>query len=116
MLICIAWMSVPASAVTRQAPGTPIEQSVSNWISASWEDAAEALGAYYVLYTYMVPISLFVTIEISRLAQALFMFWDDEMMSPQGERMKPSNSNLNEDLGRVRGRPAVRCGQGQTTC
>ena len=50
----------------------------------------------------MIPISLFVTIEITRLTQALFMFSDNEMRSPQGERMRPNNSNLNEDLGRVR--------------
>ena len=57
--------------------------------------------SYFILYTYMIPISLFVTIEISRLTQALFMFSDNEMRSPQGERMRPNNSNLNEDLGRV---------------
>jgi magnesium-transporting ATPase (P-type) len=50
----------------------------------------------------MIPISLFVTIEISRLTQALFMYSDNEMMSSTGQRMRPNNSNLNEDLGRVR--------------
>jgi len=32
---------------------------------------------YYILYSYMIPISLFVTIEIARVIQALYMYWDE---------------------------------------
>jgi len=75
-----------------------------------WLDDANTAGqeggisalSYFVLYTYMIPISLFVTIEISRVVQAIFMYSDDDMASADGKiRMRPQNSNLNEDLGRV---------------
>jgi phospholipid-translocating P-type ATPase (flippase) len=56
---------------------------------------------YFVLYTYMIPISLFVTIEICRIVQAWFMTWDKEMRSEDGIPMTVKNSNLNEDLGAV---------------
>ena len=66
------------------------------WVATPKQQAgALQTLSYFVLYTYMIPISLFVTIEISRLTQALFMFSDDDMMSPLGERMRPNNSNLN---------------------
>ena len=56
---------------------------------------------YFVLYTYMIPISLFVTIEFCRIIQAWFMMWDKEMRSEDGVSMTVKNSNLNEDLGAV---------------
>ena len=31
---------------------------------------------YFILFSYMIPISLFVTIELSRMIQALYMYWD----------------------------------------
>jgi phospholipid-translocating ATPase len=52
--------------------------------------------SYFVLFTYTIPISLFVTVEIVRLAQAVFMLWDDQM--PDNT---PRNSNANENLGLV---------------
>lgn len=65
--------------------------------------------AYFVLYTYVIPISLFVTMEIVRLGQAQFMMWDNTMKtvfknadgSDLVVQMKANNSNLNEDLGAV---------------
>ena len=109
----------------------PGNKSAAWYIDWNWTGlqvgGAHAL-TYYILYTYMVPISLFVTIEISRLCQALFMYWDNVrkntsrpfscctyliltyfclfvlqgMMSKENIRMVARNSNLNEDLGRVR--------------
>jgi phospholipid-transporting ATPase len=63
--------------------------------------------AYFTIFTYVIPISLFVTIELCRLGQAAYMVWDVKMMArrerPDGTfemiPMKVNNSNLNEDLG-----------------
>ncbi|KAJ3192220.1 hypothetical protein HK101_006874 [Irineochytrium annulatum] len=73
-----------------------------------------AFFTYFTLYTYVIPISLFVTIELARLAQGRFMIWDKKMMlmrkpaASQGSdapvekiRMKANNTNLNEELGAV---------------
>ncbi|KAK9718572.1 hypothetical protein K7432_005422 [Basidiobolus ranarum] len=56
---------------------------------------------FFVIYTYVIPISVFVTVEIVRVVQIVFMNWDDQMRAPNGDRMKPQSSNLNEDLGVV---------------
>jgi magnesium-transporting ATPase (P-type) len=52
----------------------------------------------------MIPISLWVTLELVKVGQAKFMEWDLEMTQefangPEG--MKAKTSNLNEELGRV---------------
>jgi P-type E1-E2 ATPase len=57
--------------------------------------------AFYVLYSFVVPISVFVSMELVRVAQASFMMWDDGMKSASGKPMRVHNSNLNEDLGAV---------------
>jgi phospholipid-translocating P-type ATPase (flippase) len=49
----------------------------------------------------MVPLSLFVSIELVRLAQGKFMEWDEQMFSSTGVPMIVKNTNLNEDLGKI---------------
>ncbi|KAI8057109.1 hypothetical protein BDF22DRAFT_617084 [Syncephalis plumigaleata] len=56
---------------------------------------------FFVVYSFVIPISVFVSVELVRVAQASFMSWDDEMKSSTGRAMKVHNSNLNEDLGAV---------------
>jgi phospholipid-transporting ATPase len=61
--------------------------------------------SFFALYTYVIPISLFVTIELVRLGQATFMVWDSKMeyCRQDGNKipMRVNNSNLNEDLGAI---------------
>ncbi|KAI8598926.1 hypothetical protein EDD21DRAFT_308713 [Dissophora ornata] len=66
---------------------------------------------FYVVYTFVIPISVFISVEMCRVVQALWMIWDEEMRSynegplSQAEleeiAMHVRNSNLNEDLGAV---------------
>lgn len=58
-------------------------------------------GTFYILYTYMIPISLFVTIEIVRLVLAQYMGWDEKMTTADGRGCVARNSNLHEDLGAI---------------
>jgi phospholipid-transporting ATPase len=63
--------------------------------------------SFFTLYTYVIPISLFVTIELVRLGQATYMVWDPKMKlqrenldgSVTEVPMRVNNSNLNEELG-----------------
>jgi phospholipid-transporting ATPase len=63
--------------------------------------------SFFTLYTYVIPISLFVTIELVRLGQATYMVWDPKMKmdrenldgSTTSVPMRVNNSNLNEELG-----------------
>ena len=61
------------------------------------EHAGIHLLSYFILYTYMIPISLFVTVEVVRLVQAVYMAWDTLRMPG----MVPRNSNANENLGMI---------------
>jgi magnesium-transporting ATPase (P-type) len=57
---------------------------------------------FWILYSYLVPISLFVTLEIVKFWQGfVFINSDPEMRDGSGEAAKCRNSNLNEDLGKI---------------
>ncbi|KAJ6239211.1 putative phospholipid-transporting atpase [Anaeramoeba flamelloides] len=60
------------------------------------------VGSYFILYSYLIPISLYVTVEMVRIVQSLFMYWDVELIDEKtGKRAHARNSNLNEELGQV---------------
>mmetsp|Transcript_30701 Transcript_30701/g.77025 ORF Transcript_30701/g.77025 Transcript_30701/m.77025 type:complete len:1146 (-) Transcript_30701:11-3448(-) len=57
---------------------------------------------FLILYNNMIPISLYVSIEMVRIMQAYFLNEDRLMYDPATEsRMIPRTSNLNEELGQV---------------
>jgi len=61
--------------------------------------------SYFILMSYMIPISLFVTIELCKVAQAQWMTWDHEMFEWMNEKWvhcTPNTSNLNEQLSAVK--------------
>ena len=73
---------------------------------------------FWVLYSYLVPISLYVSMEIVKFLQgALFIDRDTAMRDPAtGEFAAARNTNLNEDLGMARppfpSLPGAACGVG----
>mmetsp|Transcript_7573 Transcript_7573/g.22355 ORF Transcript_7573/g.22355 Transcript_7573/m.22355 type:complete len:1298 (+) Transcript_7573:304-4197(+) len=57
---------------------------------------------YWLLFSYLVPISLFVTIEIVKFVQGNFINNDPDMrVEGTDDWAKARNSNIIEDLGRV---------------
>ncbi|CUG93673.1 phospholipid-transporting ATPase 1-like protein, putative [Bodo saltans] len=61
--------------------------------------------SYFILLSYLIPISLFVTIELCKVAQAKMMGWDEEMfefMNGKWYGCIPNTSNLNEQLSQVK--------------
>lgn len=57
---------------------------------------------FWILFSYLVPISLFVSMEIVKFWQGLYILMDEEMKDfDTGEPAKARNSALNEDLGQV---------------
>jgi phospholipid-translocating P-type ATPase (flippase) len=102
---------------------TSVSDRVDLWVVEWYLGAAtDSLGknfadyfvSFFSLYTYVIPISLFVSIELVRLGQGRFMMWDSKMTllrkpaagapedeKPQKVRMKANNTNLNEDLGAI---------------
>jgi len=56
---------------------------------------------YFVLLNSIIPLSLVVSMELSVLAQALFMMWDHDMRSEERGGMLVMSSGLNSELGLV---------------
>lgn len=55
-----------------------------------------------VLYGYLIPIALYVSLEVVRVAQALFIVYDAEMYDPATDkRARVKSPGLNEELGQV---------------
>ena len=60
---------------------------------------------YFILMSYLIPISLFVTIELCKVAQGLLMRFDHEMMEWMNHKWTtcvPNTTNLNEQLAQVK--------------
>ena len=61
------------------------------------------LFTYWVAYSHMIPISLYVMIEVLKLVQASLIKWDSQMWNEE-KNIKPAeckNSDLIEELGQV---------------
>ncbi|BFZ00490.1 hypothetical protein BsWGS_03529 [Bradybaena similaris] len=64
--------------------------------------AVETALAFMVLYNYIIPISLYVTVEVQKFLGSLFFGMDIEMFDATiGERAQANTSDLNEELGQV---------------
>jgi len=71
------------------------------WYIKSANNDYKSIFTYYILYTYSIPISMFVSLEIVRVVQAQFIHLDAQMISTTHGKAKTNNSNLNEELGSV---------------
>ncbi|KAJ3584846.1 hypothetical protein NHX12_015341, partial [Muraenolepis orangiensis] len=58
--------------------------------------------AYMVLFNYIIPVSMYVTVEMQKFLGSYFIMWDDDMWDKElGERAIVNTSDLNEELGQV---------------
>ncbi|XDV15530.1 hypothetical protein PO909_015597 [Leuciscus waleckii] len=58
--------------------------------------------AYMVLFNYIIPVSMYVTVEMQKFLGSYFILWDDDMFDEElGERPLVNTSDLNEELGQV---------------
>ncbi|KAF4520666.1 hypothetical protein B566_EDAN006342 [Ephemera danica] len=58
--------------------------------------------SFVVLFNYIIPISLYVTMELQKFLGSLFFVWDVEMYSAElDEHAIANTSDLNEELGQV---------------
>ncbi|XP_020622281.1 probable phospholipid-transporting ATPase IF isoform X1 [Orbicella faveolata] len=57
---------------------------------------------FLILFNYVIPISLYVTVELQKFIGALFFAWDVKMyMEETDERAIANTSDLNEELGQI---------------
>ncbi|CAH2075970.1 unnamed protein product, partial [Iphiclides podalirius] len=60
------------------------------------------LFSFLLLYYYIIPMSLYVTIELYKFIGALFIGWDEELRCEEtGQPAMANTSDLNEELGQV---------------
>uniref|UniRef100_A0A095AL38 Putative phospholipid-transporting ATPase IF n=1 Tax=Schistosoma haematobium TaxID=6185 RepID=A0A095AL38_SCHHA len=65
----------------------------------AWNVFQELLG-FVVLYNYIIPISLYVTIEMQKFIGSLFFEWDLNLYDERiNERAKANTSDLIEEMG-----------------
>uniref|UniRef100_A0A0N7ZAC6 Phospholipid-transporting ATPase n=1 Tax=Scylla olivacea TaxID=85551 RepID=A0A0N7ZAC6_SCYOL len=58
--------------------------------------------SYAIVLNTVVPISLYVSVEVIRLCQSFLINWDDEMYySPNKTHAKARTTTLNEELGQI---------------
>jgi len=55
---------------------------------------------YFAIFSYFIPISIVVSLEVAKLAKAVFMMWDNQF-SVNGQGLSVKNSNLNDELART---------------
>ncbi|KAI8811238.1 hypothetical protein BJ742DRAFT_798686, partial [Cladochytrium replicatum] len=113
----VRYMGLERQERAREAAGETVDYAVE-WYLGPQDRSFSAhilttVFSYFGIYTYVIPISLFVSMEVVRLAQGRFMFWDklmeairpendwDPAAKPVKYKMKPNNTGLNEDLGAV---------------
>ena len=58
--------------------------------------------SYLILFSYIIPISIYVTLEVQRVIGSMFIIWDRDLLDPAtGEPAKVNSSDLNEELGQI---------------
>ncbi|KAF9911254.1 hypothetical protein BX616_010633 [Lobosporangium transversale] len=69
------FLNPPAAWYTTQEGSEFVEQPTSARLFVG------QLMNFYVIYTFVIPISVFISVELCRVVQALWMIWDEEMRS-----------------------------------
>lgn len=69
---------------------------------AAWKSGALMFWSYIIIMNTLVPISLYVSVEIIRLGQSLFINWDRSMYyAPKNQASEARTTTLNEELGQI---------------
>ncbi|XP_020907982.1 probable phospholipid-transporting ATPase IF isoform X2 [Exaiptasia diaphana] len=70
--------------------------------SATFKRVVENFLIFLILYNYVIPISLYVTVELQKFIGALFFVWDVKMYNEDTDEKAIANtSDLNEELGQI---------------
>ncbi|XP_034184560.1 phospholipid-transporting ATPase IF isoform X1 [Osmia lignaria lignaria] len=84
-------------------------EETANWTLYVGKDGTVTLYSlvtdfltFTVLYNYIVPISLYVTIELQKFFSSFFFSWDIDMYDENSDQSALTNtSDLNEELGQI---------------
>ena len=80
-------------------------QRPRHWYLASRGQNAESLMSdgvsYLILFSYIVPASLYVTLEIQRVVNSMFIIWDRDLVTGGSDPPMVNCSDINEELGQI---------------
>uniref|UniRef100_A0A4X1VZN2 Phospholipid-transporting ATPase n=1 Tax=Sus scrofa TaxID=9823 RepID=A0A4X1VZN2_PIG len=72
------------------------------YVSSSVVSATLIFWSYFIILNTMVPISLYVSVEIIRLGNSFYINWDQKMFyEPKNTPARARTTTLNEELGQV---------------
>ncbi|XP_023583104.1 phospholipid-transporting ATPase FetA-like [Trichechus manatus latirostris] len=72
------------------------------YVSSSFVSAILIFWSYFIILNTVVPISLYVSVEIIRLGNSYYINWDREMFyAPRNTPAQARITTLNEELGQV---------------
>ncbi|CAH8584527.1 unnamed protein product [Dicrocoelium dendriticum] len=96
LLICATISCIVKFAVPRQATWYIPSQDITPWI------VVQAFLGFVVLYNYIIPISLYVTIEVQKFFGSMFFEWDLAMYdSKSNAKARVNTSDLIEEMGQI---------------
>ncbi|XP_075974263.1 phospholipid-transporting ATPase IF-like [Anticarsia gemmatalis] len=88
--------------IERRNPERDLYLGPGNPVPAPIGAILQDLFSFLLLYYYIIPMSLYVTIELYKFIGALFIGWDEELRCEETGRPAVANtSDLNEELGQV---------------
>ncbi|XP_019062342.1 phospholipid-transporting ATPase FetA isoform X2 [Fukomys damarensis] len=74
-----------------------------NYVSSSVVSATLIYWSYFIILNTMVPISLYISVEIIRLGNSFYINWDRKMFyAPKNTPAQARTTTLNEELGQVK--------------
>ncbi len=77
---------------------------IGDFVDRSFKEGFNISLVWLVLYSYVIPISMYVSIELQKFASSMFFSWDKKMRDPdRGSEANPkcNTSDINEELGLV---------------
>lgn len=103
-IVFTIWMSMYAVDTQQYLElQVPDDTTAGNW---PWyvylKQFSKTFFTWVLLFTNMVPISMLVTVEVVKFAQALFISWDISIYDTVRDiPTRVQSSNLNEELGQI---------------
>lgn len=91
------WQSEPAHDEPWYNQKTEAERQRNQFLQAFTD-----FLAFMVLFNYIIPVSMYVTVEMQKFLGSYFIAWDQDMFDEDtGEGPLVNTSDLNEELGQV---------------
>ena len=111
MFLFLLFSEITLSVILKYTCAIDRPGSTKVWyLNETVDDGQKSLGvhiledvlSFLVLYNYIIPISLYVTLEFQKFAGSFLLAWDLELYDEATDQpAKCNTSDLNEELGQV---------------